>query len=46
MNRHAFATIEERRARGLPYIDPFSGKVVSGTRVAEQSPGSPNPESS
>ena len=46
MNRHALATIEERRRRGLPYIDPFTGKRVRGTRVAEQSADSANPESS
>ena len=46
MNRHALATIEERRARGLPYIDPLTGERVTGTRVAESPADAPSPESS
>ncbi|HSH39452.1 MAG TPA: hypothetical protein VK993_11770 [Chthoniobacterales bacterium] len=46
MNRHSLATIAERRDRGLPYIDPYTGVCVPGTHVAEQSPGLPNLENS
>ncbi|CAN5163650.1 hypothetical protein BH20VER2_BH20VER2_18140 [soil metagenome] len=42
----ARATIEERRERGLPYIDPYTGARVPGTRVAEQPSESPNPGNS
>ena len=28
MNRHAHATIAQRRARSLPYIDPSTGEMV------------------
>lgn len=38
MNRHAWATLEERRARGLPYIDPSTGERISGAPVREASP--------
>jgi hypothetical protein len=44
MNQHARATLEERRARGLPYIDPYTGARVPGLVVREEPP--PNPESS
>ena len=38
----ARATIQERRARGLPYIDPYTGARVPGTRLdKEPSPTSP-----
>jgi len=46
MNRHSLATLEERRKRGLPYIDPYTGARVPGTRVAEQPSESPNPGNS
>ena len=46
MNRDALAIIEERRARGLPYIDPFTGRRVAAARVAEEPPSAPNPGSS
>ena len=45
MNRHALATLEERRSRGLPYIDPYTGARVSGT-IAREEPRAPNPENS
>ena len=46
MNRDALATLEERRARGLPYINPLTGERVAGTSVEEQSSDSPNRENS
>ncbi len=46
MNRNSLAMLEERRKRGLPYIDPYTGAVVAGMRVAEQPSDSPNPENS
>jgi hypothetical protein len=46
MNRRSLDTLEERRARGLPYIDPYTGARVPGTRVAEQPSEPPNPENS
>ena len=36
MNRFGRATVEERRARGLVYIDPFTGERVSGSSVREE----------
>ncbi len=30
MNRDALATLEDRRSRGLPYIDPYTGERVPG----------------
>ncbi|MFN2507512.1 MAG: hypothetical protein ABR589_01930 [Chthoniobacterales bacterium] len=36
MNRFALATLQERRARGLPYIDPYTGDRVSGASVREE----------
>lgn len=36
MNRHSLATIEERRKRGLPYIDPHTGERVARSKVCEQ----------
>jgi hypothetical protein len=44
LNRHALATLQERRERGLPYIDPYTGERVPA-RAAEES-ASPNPENS
>ena len=44
MNRHALAKLADRRTRGLPYIDPYTGKRVPAARVAEDPP--PNPENS
>ena len=42
MNAVALATLEARRARGLPYIDPYTGARVPGTRLGkEPSPTSP-----
>lgn len=38
MNREALATIESRRARGLPYIDPYTGERVAGSLVREEPP--------
>ena len=32
----ARATIEERRTRGLPYIDPYTGELVRGSSVREE----------
>lgn len=32
---HSRATIAWRRSAGLPYIDPYTGEVVKGERVAE-----------
>ena len=46
MNRHALATLAERRARGLPYIDPYTGALVPGTTAREEPPPTSNPESS
>lgn len=47
MNRFAMDTLETRRARGLPYIDPYTGERVSGASVREEPPlPSPNPENS
>ena len=41
------ATLNARRKRGLPYIDPNTGKLVSGTFVREEPPPPPaNPENS
>ena len=45
MNRHALAVVEERRARGLPYIDPYTGQRVAGAAVVREEPP-PNPENS
>jgi hypothetical protein len=46
MNRFANAIIEERRARGLPYIDPYTSQLVPGV-VREEPPNeSPNRENS
>ncbi len=40
-------TIAERRARGLPYIDPYTGERVPGTTVREKPPNkSANPGNS
>ena len=36
MNQHALATLDERRARGVPYIDPYTGERVSGVSVREE----------
>jgi hypothetical protein len=44
MNRHGLETMAQRRAAGLPYIDPYTGERVPGTRVAEEQPA--NPENS
>ncbi len=41
MNRHALEILEERRARGLPYIDPFTSERVSG-KVSEEPPNPGN----
>ena len=47
MNQHALDTIETRRARGLPYIDPFTGKRVAGASVREDTTDAAvNPENS
>lgn len=41
------ATIEWRRASGLPYIDPYTGELIAGTSVREEPPASSSsPESS
>jgi hypothetical protein len=40
------ATIQWRRARGLPYIDPYTGARVPGTTAREEPPTAPNPENS
>ncbi len=34
----ARTTIESSRARGLPYIDPYTEKLVRGTGVREEPP--------
>ena len=47
MNQHALATLAQRRARGLPYIDPYTGERVSGASRCEELPEpQSNPESS
>lgn len=38
MNRSALATLAERRARGLPYIDPYTGERVTGSAAREEPP--------
>ena len=45
---HARRTLEERKRRGLPYIDPFTGEAVhprwkpsAEGRVKEDPPGTP-----
>ena len=38
MNRFGRATLEDRRARRLPYIDPYTGERVSGSSVREEPP--------
>ncbi len=38
MAEWARATIESRRARGLPYIDPSTGERVPGATVREAPP--------
>jgi hypothetical protein len=46
MNRSSLATLENLRARGLPYIDPYTGERVHG-RVREDAPNEQsNPGSS
>jgi len=35
MGDHVRATIDWRRSRGLPYIDPYTGVRVSGATVRE-----------
>lgn len=35
MGDHVRATIDWRRNRGLPYIDPYTGEHVSGATVRE-----------
>lgn len=37
MNRHGLATLEERRHRGLAFIDPFTNKLVPGISLREES---------
>jgi hypothetical protein len=37
MNRAALATIHSREKRGLPYIDPYTGRRVAG-RVVRETP--------
>ena len=39
----ARATIASRRARGLPYVDPYSGEHISGAVVREDPPPAPPP---
>lgn len=46
MNDAARRMVEERRQRGLPYIDPYTGERVSAATVREEPPPSSNPESS
>ena len=40
------ATIESLRARGLPYIDPYTGARVPGTTAREEPRDTLNPGSS
>ena len=42
----ARATIEHRKAHGLPYIDPYTGERVRSTVLREEPPPTPNPENS
>ncbi len=43
----ARATLEDRRKRGLPYIDLYTGKHVLRVRISEEPPAAPpNPGNS
>ena len=42
---HARATVEWRRRRGLPYIDPYTGELVPGGAVIREEPPEPGQSS-